>query len=206
MSELDIRPLTPGRWKDIVDLFERPGPKGAWARTGACYCMFWRLPSRDYEEAFRKRSLDNETGGPNKERMADIVRGGPAPGLLAYRDGQAVGWVSVSPRSDLVRLAESPGLRTGGDSGEEETWSIACFYVHRSARRTRVGTELLAAAVARAADEGATAIEAYPVRAGSVDPYTGYDTMFRQSGFGVVKQGRGKGRSLYRRELRKPRT
>ena len=52
-----------------MDLFERPGPRGAWPRTSACYCMFWRLPPTDYDDGFRQRSLDNVSGGPNKEAM-----------------------------------------------------------------------------------------------------------------------------------------
>ena len=105
MGAIDIRPVTPNRWEELVELFERPGPKGAWPRTGACYCMFWRVPAAEYDAAFRDRSLRNETGGPNKERMAAIVAAGAEPGLLAVADGRAVGWVSVSPQTDLVRLA-----------------------------------------------------------------------------------------------------
>ena len=200
MGAIDIRPVTPDRWKELVELFERPGPKGAWPRTGACYCMFWRLPAAEYDAAFRDRSLRNDTGGPNKERMAAIVAAGAEPGLLAVADGRAVGWVSVSPQTDLVRLAASPGLRSADGPLDERTWSIACFYVHRSAWRSGVGRALLEAAVARAFGHGASAVEGYPVRAGSVDPYTGYDTMFRAAGFRLVKPGRGRGRALYRRD------
>jgi hypothetical protein len=52
---LEIQPVTADRWPDLVDLFERPGPRGSWPRTSACYCMFWRLPPAEYEDAFRER-------------------------------------------------------------------------------------------------------------------------------------------------------
>jgi GNAT superfamily N-acetyltransferase len=201
LTGVDIHPVTRERWSDLVDLFERPGPRGSWPRTSACYCMFWRLPSAEYEAAFRQRSLENVSGGPNKDAMERLVAGGTVPGLLAYRESQAVGWVAVSPSAELVRLESSPGLRSDEEHPDEPAWSVSCFYVHRSEWRHGVGAALLEAAVARALEHGATTIEGYPVMAGSVDPYTGYDTMFATAGFRLVQPGRGKGRALWRRAL-----
>jgi hypothetical protein len=42
--------------------------------------------------------------------MEDVVASGVVPGLLAYRGGQAVGWVAVSSRDELVRLEHSLGF------------------------------------------------------------------------------------------------
>ena len=201
MLGLEIHAATPDRWLDMVELFERPGPRGAWPRAGACYCMFWRLEPPEYEANFRQRSLDNETGGPNKRLMAEIVGRGDAPGLLAYRHGHPIGWVAVSPRSELVRLRSVPGSLVDDRSTDDGTWSISCFYIHRSEWRSGVGKALLAAAVAWAGDRGAAVVEAYPVQVGNIDPYTGYDVMFERSGFELVRSGRGKGRSLWRRAL-----
>ena len=123
------------------------------------------------------------------------------PGLLAYREGQSVGWTAVSPRAELVRLESSPGLVSDAEPADERMWSVSCFYVHRSEWRHGVGAALLDAAVARAGEQDATAVEGYPVKTGSVDPYTGYDTMFAAAGFRLVQPGRGKGRALWRRAL-----
>ena len=200
-SALEIHPVTPRRWPDLVDLFERPGPRGAWPRTSACYCMFWRLPPAEYEAAFRARSLENRGGGPNKTAMEKLVAAGSVPGLLAYLNGGAVGWVSVAPRTELVRLEHVPTLRLPEDPGDERTWSISCFSVHRTAWRAGVATALLRTALEHAADQGASAVEGYPVQAPSVDPYTGYDTMFSGAGFRLLRPGRGRGRALWRKEL-----
>ena len=194
---LEIHPVTPDRWPDLVDLFERPGPRGSWPRTSACYCMFWRLPPPEYEAAFRERSLEAVGGGPNKTKMRRLVASGAEPGLLAYRDGRAVGWVSVSPRAELTRLAHVP-FDADDDPADARTWSVACFYVHRSHWRGGVGTALLDAAVRRAREHDASSVEGFPVQAGSVDPYTGYDTMFARAGFELTRPGRGKGRALWR--------
>lgn len=200
-GDIDVAAVTSDRWADLVDLFERRGPRGAWPRTSACYCMFWRLQPADYEAAFRHRSLENRSGGPNKDAMKRLVARGVVPGLLAYRDARPVGWVSLSPRSELVRLEHSPQLRPADGDDDESTWSIACFYVERAGWRTGVGTALLAAAVDRAVAHGARTIEGYPVVAPSVDPYTGYDTMFAHAGFRLVRPGRGRGRALWQRDV-----
>jgi GNAT superfamily N-acetyltransferase len=163
--------------------------------------MFWRLQPSDYEAAFRRRSLEKRSGGRNKEAMRRLVECGDVPGLLAYRDGRPVGWASLSPQSELVRLEHSPQLRPADADDDEGRWSIACLYVHRAAWRTGVGTGLLAAAVDRAIAHGARTIEGYPVAAPSVDPYTGYDTMFARAGFRLIRPGRGRGRALWQKDV-----
>lgn len=201
-GEVEIRAVTPERWLDLVDLFERPGPRGAWSRTAACYCMFWRLPPAEYEDGFRNRSLTAVGGGPNKDAMAGIVASGATPGLLAFRDGVPVGWVSITPRHDLSRLDHVPAPGSQKHPGDERTWSVSCFYVHRSAGRGGIGGLLLDAAVEHAATHGASGVDGYPVKQGSVDPYTGYATMFQRAGFRLLQPGRGKGRALWRKDLR----
>jgi GNAT superfamily N-acetyltransferase len=200
-TDLEIVGVTADRWADLVDLFERRGPRGAWPRTSACYCMFWRLPPSDYEAAFRQRSLENRSGGPNKDAMKRLVARGGVPGLLAYREGRSVGWASLSPRSQLVRLEHSPQLRPGDADDNEGTWSVACLYVERADWRTGVGTALLGAAVEHAIAHGARRVEGYPVKAPSVDPYTGYDTMFARAGFRLIRPGRGRGRALWQKDV-----
>ncbi len=70
--------------------------------------MFWRLRSKDWSFA---------NAGEIRKGFRQIVDEGrdPAPGLLAYADGRAVGWVSVAPREDYDRLTNSrvrPGSTT----------------------------------------------------------------------------------------------
>ena len=76
LASLDVQPVTADRWADLAELFERPSPRGSWPRTSACYCMFWRLPPAEYDAAFRQRSLDNLSCGPNKAAMEKIIAEG----------------------------------------------------------------------------------------------------------------------------------
>ena len=163
--------------------------------------MFWRLPPTDYDDGFRQRSLDNVSGGPNKEAMEEIVKRGTMPGLLAFREGRPPPSRSAHPREELVRLDHVRTFDSANERDDERAWSISCFYVHRSEWRNGVGSALLESATVRAAEHGATMIEGYPVKAGSIDPYTGYDTMFAAKGFELRQPGKGRGRALWRKSL-----
>jgi Acetyltransferase (GNAT) family len=118
MSPIRARPLTPNRWSDFVDLFERRGPRGGRRNVPAygCWCMYWR-----------DRSLGH--GTPKKRAMGALVRAGREPGLIAYDDKEPVGWISVSPRDDYAALLRSPQYRPERD--EDGVWSIVCFVVDR---------------------------------------------------------------------------
>src|SRR5439155_14829881 len=83
MNEVNIYPLAPDRWGDFEKLF---GPGGAYA---GCWCMWPRRRSKDW-------SASRAAG--RKAAMRAIVQSDEPPGLLAYMDGEPVGWVSVDRR------------------------------------------------------------------------------------------------------------
>jgi GNAT superfamily N-acetyltransferase len=117
------------------------------------------------------------------------VSRGRAPGLVAYREGEAVGWVSVGPREDYERLAYSKVLAPVDD---KPVWSIVCFVVGRSSRGQGVAAALLDAAIDYAREHGATMLEAYPVevpsgqRLHAGEVYKGTVSMYERAGFKVV--------------------
>jgi GNAT superfamily N-acetyltransferase len=134
---------------------------------------------------------------------------GVTPGLVALRDGEAVGWVSLGPREDFERLTRS---RTIPQLPGTDVWSIVCFVVGRRARRSGVASALLRAAVDHARAGGARVLEAYPVqtdgtRISSASAYTGTLGMFERAGFRIAsettsKAGGGLPRVVVRRSLR----
>jgi GNAT superfamily N-acetyltransferase len=165
---VDVRPLTPARWADLEDLF---GPNGA---VAGCWCMYWRIPGRD------------PYGPGNRAAFQARVDQDPPPGLLAYADDRAVGWVQVGRRQEFVRIERSRHL---GPIDETPVWSVNCFYIRRGHRRHGVGAALLDAAIAFARDHDAAGLEAYPVdRRGSSagELYTGVPSMFLARGFREV--------------------
>jgi GNAT superfamily N-acetyltransferase len=172
----DVQPLTPDRFADLAALFEEGGdPK--W-----CWCTYFRSRGRDWS---------NSTAAGNRAELEALTKRDLAPGLVAYRDDRAVGWVSLAPRKDYERLATSKILAPLDDV---PVWSIVCFVVSRRARGQSVATTLLDAAIEYARSNGASTLEAYPVevpkgeRIPAANAYHGTLTMFERAGFAVVER------------------
>jgi GNAT superfamily N-acetyltransferase len=180
-ADVDVRPVTPSRWADLVRLFEGRGPRGGRQPTANCWCVVWRAPSR--------------TPQANRHVLAGLVHAGEEPGLLAYRDDEPVGWVSVAPQEQFTSLLRSPQLRP--DDGDDGMFVISCFAVARQQRRQGIATALLAAAVDHARSRGASAVQAYP---GEQPDYKGRLEWFLDGGFAPVRTA-GK-RTVVRLSLR----
>jgi GNAT superfamily N-acetyltransferase len=170
---MDIVPLSPDVWPALADLFAAGGdPK--W-----CWCQFWRKPGSNWS---------NTTPADNRADLEHLVGLDPAPGLVAMRDGDAVGWVGLGPREAFPRLARS---RTLPQLPGQAVWSVNCFVVARRARGEGVAEALLAAAVDYAREHGARVVEGFPVDTGgermpSAGAYTGTRGMFERNGFEVA--------------------
>ena len=194
-TELDIQPLTPERLVDLATLFGQGGdPK--W-----CWCSFFRVRNVDFQSA---------TAASNRQVLVEAVKStaaeGRAPGLIAYRDGEPIGWVSLGPRDDYERLKHS---RVLGPVDDQPVWSIVCFVVARRARKQGVANALLDAAVAYAREHGATLLEGYPVetdggRLPAANAYKGTLTMFERAGFEIAARRRANRTSPERPIVRRP--
>ncbi len=173
---LEIHAVTADRWTDMETLFERRGPRGGHRNAPAygCWCMYWR-----------DRAVEH--GEQKKRAMKEIVRSGREPGLLAYQDGEPVGWVAVAPRKEYTPLLRSAQYRPREDGGGPDVWSIVCFTIDRQARRRGIASALLDAAVEHAFAQGASSVEAYPHVANSLD-YMGHTALFSRAGFGHVRE------------------
>jgi len=163
----------PGRWDDLERLF---GPRGAMA---GCWCMWWRLSRAQ----FRKGA-----GAGNRRAFKRIVERGDAPGIIAYRGAEPVGWCAVAPKSDYAALARSRTKRIGDASTDPRTWAVTCFFIPRRHRGKGLSRALLKAAVAFARKRGATAVEGYPFDAGGKKAmdfasFMGTLPVFRRCGF-----------------------
>jgi GNAT superfamily N-acetyltransferase len=179
--------VTPDRWPDLAELFERKGPRGGSPQTDGCWCQFWRLRGKAYWDGH---------GMGNRAALEAEIASGAEPGLLAYVDGTAVGWCRIGPREQFERLEHARNL---GRVDDEPTWAAVCFYVHAAAKRQGLATALLRAGLARAKAGGAQYVEGYPVRPGhpNIDAYTGYLPMFVAAGFTEVRNA---GRRIFVRK------
>ena len=191
---LEVRPVTADRWEELAAFFGRAGA------FSNCWCTWWRQTGAEFSAGVADR------GAGNRVLMLSLVEAGSEPGLLAYRDGRPVGWVSVAPRPQYGRVMRS--RRIGPDPEEatdERVWSVVCFWIPRSERGKGVATELLQAAVEHARASGARILEAYPVDAGAgrqpaANLFTGTSTMFLRAGFVEVERPPG-AQMIMRREL-----
>ncbi|HET8776097.1 MAG TPA: GNAT family N-acetyltransferase [Candidatus Limnocylindria bacterium] len=179
MSELDFHPITADRLPDLASLFGQGGdPK--W-----CWCSFFRVRNADFAHATA------DTNRQVLERAVETTAAdGRNPGLIAYRDGEPIGWVSLGPRDDYERLKHSKILAPIDD---KPVWSIVCFVVSRTARKQGVAGALLDAAINYAREHGATLLEAYPIetdgtRVPTAHAYKGTVGMFERAGFEVAER------------------
>ena len=174
-DEIEVLTATPERWPDVVTLLGGATERG-------CWCQSWRgsAAARGFSgPAANRDALEAQI------LEAQIGDGGFAPGLIAYIDGQPVGWCGLGPRAAMPRLINS---RTIPAVDALPVWSIGCFVVRPGFRRRGVARALLLGAVDYARARGAPGIEAYPI-----DPagapistsfgFVGFTSMFERAGF-----------------------
>jgi len=174
---LEILPLTSERFPDLGRLFASGDPR--W-----CWCQYFRARARSWANA----SAESNRADLERLTSESDATDGVAPGLVAYRDGAVIGWVSLAPREDYERLAASRLLRPVDD---RPVWSIVCFVVAGRQRGTGVATALLDAAIAYARERGAETLEAYPIhesrgRVSNDAAYAGTQGMFERAGFTIA--------------------
>ena len=165
-----VLPATSARFDDVATML---GPKNP--QSSVCWCLSHRVDSRTNREL---------TGPARGDFMKALCDRPVAPGVLAYRDHDVVGWAAVAPRSELpfARSTKIPHL------DDLPVWSVWCLRVRPGRRGGGVSHALLEGAVAYARAQGAPAVEGYPVdnRGEKVDltmAYVGTRAMFERAGF-----------------------
>jgi GNAT superfamily N-acetyltransferase len=170
-DQVVVRPATADRFPDLATILGQRNPDG-----DACWCLTYRLPSKE------NRALR----GRERAQAVEALCAGPLPpGLLAYLDGEPVGWAGVAPRADLHTFAHSRRIPHVDDL---PVWTVWCFRVRAGHPRRGIASALLAGAVAFAREHGAPAIEGYPVdnqgeRVDRTMAYVGTRSMFERAGF-----------------------
>lgn len=166
--KLTIRPLTTENFADVETLFTAKGCSFA----KGCWCLAYRYRKADMP-------ADKRAGLKRLAKTAKI-----APGLIGYRSGAPVGWISVGPREDFARLATSRVMKPIDDVA---VWSVICFVVPKEHRGQGVAQAMLAAGIAYARKMKARVLEAYPTeidgRTNDQWLWFGTPSMFAKAGF-----------------------
>lgn len=150
-----IVPANEASCDDINTIF---GLRGYPAR---CRCQrfkttadeWWHNPISVEEKTFRQRQ-QTDCGYPDSEVTS---------GLVSYLDGEPVGWCAVEPRSEYMRLGQTPWKGRSEDKDDDSVWAVTCFVTRAGYRRQGLTYPLAEAAVAFARDRGARALESYPI-------------------------------------------
>ena len=179
-DEVVVRPATRARWQHVQSVF------GARGEAAKCQCQrailplreYWHMP-RDVREAFLRKEVC-------RSRAA-------APGLVAYLGADPVGWCRVGPRSNFAPLRNSPVPWAGRDEDKEDpsVWAVVCFVVRAGYRKRGISQALATAAISHARQNGAVALEGYPMATGDGDiPWgelrVGARGVFQRCGFTEV--------------------
>jgi GNAT superfamily N-acetyltransferase len=162
--------------------------------------MWWLLSHAEFN------ALRGET---TKQMMKERMHSGEAPGIIAYANGEPVGWCSFGPRETFRRLEISPAFKNVlAKVDETSVWSIVCFFVARRFRRRGITESLLEAAVEHVRQRGVETIEGYPIEPKSDSQsasFTGVPSTFRKVGFTEVTR-RSERRPIMRYSLQEQRT
>ena len=112
------------------------------------------------ELAFRQRT-QTDCGHPESRTTS---------GLVAYTDGEPVGWCAVDRRTAYPRLllkTRVPWEGRAEDKADDTVWAVTCFVTRTGFRRRGISRALAHAAVDFARDRGARALEGYPMLHGA---------------------------------------
>jgi len=165
---IEVRPAS-----SFDDVATMVGPKRPDADV--CWCLSYRIPSKENVALH---------GTQRADRVRELVREDPPPGVLAYDGDEVVGWAGVHPRADttFARNRKIPHV------DDLDVWSLWCVRVRPGHRGQGITHSLVAGAVEFARTNGAPAVEAYPVDndGRKVDPtmaYVGTRHVFERAGF-----------------------
>jgi len=143
--------------------------------------MSWRLSTRDFNK---------QKGEANKRAMKRLVYKKRTTGIIAYMEREPVGWCSVAPRRDFLKLENSRVLKRIDD---QTVWSVTCLFISKKFRRMGISTDVLKGAIEFCRKKGVKIIEAYPIIPYSRDmpaafAWTGILSAYEKAGFREAKR------------------
>jgi GNAT superfamily N-acetyltransferase len=184
-AAISVVPANEATWDDLHAVF---GMRGY---TSRCLCQRHKIRGKGWDSGSvpvgeRARRLRQQThcGQPEAETTS---------GLVAYLDGEPVGWCAVEPRTAYLRLSKRVvWAGRAEDKTDDSVWAVTCFVTRAGFRRRGVSRALAAASVDFARERGARALEGYPMitKAGQEITWdelrVGSRSIFADAGFAEV--------------------
>ena len=154
---LTIRPANVAGCDDLQAVF---GARGA---AASCQCQRYKLARG---EAFSKFPVEERVRRLREQTRCGDPSSASTSGLVAYLDGEPVGWCAVEPRTayeGLRRVYRVPWEGRSEDRDDDTVWAVTCLFTRAGFRRRGVSYALARAAVDFARERGARALEGYPM-------------------------------------------
>jgi GNAT superfamily N-acetyltransferase len=155
--ELTIVPANDASCEELRTVF---GERGS---AAYCQCQRYKLRPR---EAFAKFPVEERAHRLRKQTECGHPKSKTTSGLVAYLDGEPVGWCAVEPRTaypGLLRNSPVPWKGRAEDKTDDSVWAVTCVFARAGFRRRGIGYALAQAAIDFARQRGARALEAYPM-------------------------------------------
>ena len=156
-ADLTIVPANEASWEDLQAVF---GTRGD---AHKCQCQRYKL---ERGEAFKKFPVEERAHRLRTQTDCGHPQSKTTSGLVAYLDGEPVGWCAVEPRTaypGLLRVYRVPWEGRNEDKADDSVWAVTCFVARAGYRRRGVSHALARAAVDFARERGARALEGYPM-------------------------------------------
>jgi GNAT superfamily N-acetyltransferase len=185
-AQLTIVPANEARWEDLQTVFGMRGP------AATCQCQRYKLRPR---EAFAKFPVEERAQRLREQTHCGHPESTTTSGLVAYLDGEPVGWCAVEPRTayeGLLRNNRVPWEGRAEQKADDSVWAATCVFTRAGFRRRGIGHALVRAAVDFARERGARALEGYPMLTEPGQDITsgelnvGTRSMFALAGFAEV--------------------
>jgi GNAT superfamily N-acetyltransferase len=154
---ISVVPANEARCDDLQTIF---GTRGEAAR---CQCQRYKLRPR---EAFRSFPVEERADRLRQQTACGQDGSRTTSGLVAYLDGEPVGWCAVEPRTayaGMLRNSRVPWEGRAEDKSDDTVWAVTCLFTRVGFRKRGVSRALARAAVDFARERGARAVEGYPI-------------------------------------------
>ncbi len=187
-ERIRVIPANEASWEDVAAIV---GTRGVGA---VCWCQRYKLAPK---EAFKSHPPEERAARMRAQTHAGDPSSPTTSGLVAYLDGEPVGWCAVEPRPTyigLLRVYRTPWQGRTEDKADTGVWAVTCFMIRAGYRGKGVSRALAAATVEHARSYGARAIEAYPmisqpgIEVTWGEEHVGFSRVFEAAGFREVSR------------------
>ena len=156
-AALIVVPASQASFDDLQVVFGARGP------AAMCQCQRYKLRPK---EAFSKFPAEERAARLRQQTHSGDPASATTSGLVAYLDGDPVGWCAVEPRTaydGLLRVYRVPWQGRAEDKTDDSVWAVTCVFTRAGFRHRGISRALARATVDFARDHGARALEAYPM-------------------------------------------